>query len=132
MSDRDPAGLFTYVVQQLALLPLAYLHLIEPRIAGNVEDDTRNQAPVASRLMRQHYPGVIIAAGGFDGASAEAILQEGSADLVAFGRHFIANPDLPARLKNGWPLNAYDRPSFFGGTDVGYTDYPFHAEAVTA
>jgi N-ethylmaleimide reductase len=132
MSDSNPEGLFTYVAEQLAQLKLAYLHLIEPRIAGNIEDETRNQAPLASRLIRKHYAGLIIAAGGFDGASAEAILQAGDADLVAFGRHFIANPDLPARLKNGWPLNDYDRPSFFGGTEVGYTDYPFHGAAVAA
>jgi N-ethylmaleimide reductase len=124
MSDSDPEGLFTYVAQQLAGLKLAYLHLIEPRIAGNVEDESKNQAPLAAPLIRKHYPGTIIAAGGFDGASAEAILRAGDADLVAFGRHFIANPDLPERLRNGWPLNAYDRPSFFGGTQIGYTDYP--------
>jgi N-ethylmaleimide reductase len=129
MSDRDPEGLFTYVAQQLAALKLAYLHLIEPRIAGNIEDESKNQAPVAAQLIRKHYAGTIIAAGGFDGASAEAILQAGDADLVAFGRHFIANPDLPERLRNGWPLNDYDRPSFFGGTEVGYTDYPFHEPA---
>jgi N-ethylmaleimide reductase len=129
MSDRDPEGLFTYVAQQLAGLKLAYLHLIEPRIAGNIEDESKNQAPVAAQLIRKHYAGTIIAAGGFDGASAEAIVQAGDADLVAFGRHFIANPDLPERLRNGWPLNDYDRPSFFGGTEVGYTDYPFHEPA---
>lgn len=126
MSDRDPVGLFSYVAEQLAPLNLAYLHLIEPRIAGNIEDESKNPAPVASQLIRKHYAGTIIAAGGFDAQSAEAILQAGDADLVAFGRHFIANPDLPERIRNNWALNAYDRPSFFGGTEVGYTDYPFY------
>jgi N-ethylmaleimide reductase len=129
MSDSDPEGLFTYVAQQLAPLKLAYLHLIEPRIAGNIEDESRDQAPVAAQLIRKHYKGAIIAAGGFSQASAEAILQAGDADMVAFGRHFIANPDLPERFRNGWALNAYDRPSFFGGTEAGYTDYPFHQAA---
>jgi N-ethylmaleimide reductase len=129
MSDSDPEGLFTYVAQQLAPLNLAYLHLIEPRIAGNIEDESRDQAPVAAQLIRKHYKGAIIAAGGFSQASAEAILQAGDADMVAFGRHFIANPDLPERFRNGWALNAYDRPSFFGGTEAGYTDYPFHQAA---
>jgi N-ethylmaleimide reductase len=132
MSDANPEGLFTYVAQQLAQLKLAYLHLIEPRIAGNIEDETKNQAPVASQLIRKHYKGTIIAAGGFDQKSAEAILQAGDADLVAFGRHFIANPDLPERFRNGWALNDYDRPSFFGGTEAGYTDYPFHAAEALA
>jgi len=132
MSDSNPEGLFTYVAQQLAPLNLAYLHLIEPRIAGNIEDESKDQAPVASQLIRKHYKGTIIAAGGFNGDSAEAILNAGDADLVAFGRHFIANPDLPERLRNKLPLNDYDRPSFFGGTEIGYTDYPFYAEAKAA
>ena len=99
------------------------------RFLGLIEDETRDQNPLASRLIRQHYKGTIIAAGGFDGVSANAIIESGNADLVAFGRHFIANPDLPARLQNGWPLNEYDRDSFFGGTEIGYTDYPFYAKA---
>lgn len=132
MGDSDPEGLFTYVAQQLAPLNLAYLHLIEPRILGNIEDENADPAPVAAQLMRKHYKGVIIAAGGFDGESAEAILQAGDADLVAFGRHFIANPDLPERLRHNLPLNAYDRPTFFGGTEVGYTDYEFYKEEATA
>lgn len=132
MSDANPEALFTYVAKALAQLKLAYLHLIEPRIVGNIEDESKDQAPLAAQLIRKHYKGVIIAAGGFDQKSAEAILAAGDADLVAFGRHFIANPDLPQRFNNGWPLNDYDRPSFFGGTEVGYTDYPFYQSGVLA
>lgn len=132
MGDSDPEALFTYVAQQLAPLNLAYIHLIEPRILGNIEDENADPAPVAAQLIRKHYKGVIIAAGGFDGESAEAILQAGDADLVAFGRHFIANPDLPERLRHNLPLNPYDRPTFFGGTEVGYTDYAFYQEPATA
>ena len=84
---------------------------------------------MAARLLRKYYPGTIIAAGGFNGDSAEEILRAGDADLVAFGRHFIANPDLPQRLREALPLNAYHRDSFFGGTEIGYTDYPFFEEA---
>ena len=132
MSDSDPATLFAYVADELDKLGIAYLHLIEPRIAGNVEDDARDQQPVAARTMRAHFHGPIVVAGGFDGASAEAIVQAGDADLVAFGRHFIANPDLPERLRRELPLNDYDRPSFFGGTEIGYTDYPFYDEESVA
>jgi N-ethylmaleimide reductase len=132
MSDSDPQALFGYVVTELDKLGIAYLHLIEPRIAGNVEDDSRDQAPVAAQSLRAHFHGPIIAAGGFDGKSAEAIVAAGDADLVAFGRHFIANPDLPERLRQHLPLNRYDRATFFGGTEVGYTDYPFHDEAAVA
>jgi N-ethylmaleimide reductase len=128
MSDSDPDGLFTYVAEELGKLDIAYLHLIEPRVLGNVDDETKNPAPVAAQLIRKHFVGRIIAAGGFKRETAEAIVVAGDADLVAFGRDFISNPDLPARLREGLPLNAYDRPSFFGGTEVGYTDYPFYAK----
>jgi N-ethylmaleimide reductase len=133
MSDSDPQALFAHVADELNALGIAYLHLIEPRIAGNVEDDARDQRPVAAQALRAHFHGPIIAAGGFDGASAEAIIASGDADLVAFGRHFIANPDLPERLRGQLPLNRYDRATFFGGTDAGYTDYPFYrANAIAA
>lgn len=126
MSDSDPVGLFTYVARELAKLNLAYLHLIEPRILGNVENEGADPNPVAAQLVRKHYAGTIIAAGGFDGEKAEAILQAGDADLVAFGRHFVANPDLPERFRRKLSLNPYDRSTFFGGTHIGYTDYPFY------
>ncbi|MPW08830.1 alkene reductase [Paraburkholderia sp. CNPSo 3155] len=133
MSDSDPEGLFTFVAEKLDAMNLAYLHLIEPRVLGNVDDDSKDPNPVAAQLIRRHYHGVIIAAGGFKRDTAEAILQAGDADLVAFGRDFIANPDLPERLRKGLPLNPYDRPTFFGGTEIGYTDYPFHhGEALAA
>ncbi|MDB5783274.1 alkene reductase [Caballeronia mineralivorans] len=132
MSDSDPEALFTYVVQELSKLNLAYLHLIEPRVAGNLDDESKDPNPVAAQLIRRHYNGVIIAAGGFKADTAEAVLQAGDADLVAFGRDFIANPDLPDRLRLQLPLNPYDRSSFFGGTEVGYTDYPVYSDDTVA
>ncbi|MGU7770388.1 alkene reductase [Burkholderia sp. MR1-5-21] len=132
MSDSDPEALFTYVASELDKLGIAYLHLIEPRIAGAAENETRAQHPVAAKMLRAHFHGPIIAAGGFNGDGAEAILQSGDADLVAFGRHFIANTDLPERLRRNLPLNAYDRSTFFGGTDAGYTDYPAYDEEPVA
>jgi N-ethylmaleimide reductase len=66
----------------------------------------------------------LIAAGGFAPHSAETIVTAGDADLVAFGRHFISNPDLPERLRRGLPLNRYDRSTFYGGDARGYIDYP--------
>jgi N-ethylmaleimide reductase len=60
------------------------------------------------------------------------IIEAGHADIVAFGRHFIANPDLPKRLRLNLPLNRYDRSTFYGGDACGYTDYPFHAETQAA
>ena len=125
MSDSNPDALFSFVARELDKRGLAYLHLIEPRVLGNVDDESKTQQPVGSRLIRQHYKGTIIAAGGFKGESAEAIIREGAVDLVAFGRDFISNPDLPERLRHQLPLTPYIRDSFFGGTEVGYTDYSF-------
>ncbi|MDB5817492.1 MAG: alkene reductase [Rhizobacter sp.] len=130
MKDSDPTALFTYVAKELDKLDIAYLHLIEPRVMGNATDESRDQEPVAARLMRKHFRGLIMAAGGFDRASAQAIIAEGTADMVAFGRDFIANPDLPQRLRLQQPLNAYDRDTFYGGTAAGYTDYPVWSEQV--
>jgi N-ethylmaleimide reductase len=66
---------------------------------------------------------VLIGAGGFDGASAEAAIASGKADAIAFGRAFIANPDLPTRIKLNLPLNPYNRATFYGGDATGYNDY---------
>ncbi len=74
----------------------------------------------------------IIAAGGFTRESAEAAISRGEADAVAFGRLFIANPDLPERFRRNAPLNRYDRSTFYGGTERGYTDYPALDEARAA
>ena len=125
MQDSDPAALFSYLARQLDKLNLAYLHLIEPRVLGNETHAEKDQhTPVAAQFMRQHYKGVIIAAGGFTPESAAAIIAAGDADLVAFGRHFISNPDLPARIRDQAPLAAYERATFYGGGAAGYTDYP--------
>jgi 2,4-dienoyl-CoA reductase-like NADH-dependent reductase (Old Yellow Enzyme family) len=70
--------------------------------------------------------------GGFTRESVEAIIEAGNADLVAFGRHFISNPDLPERLRRGLPLNRYDRLTFYGGDATGYTDYPTYAHSHVA
>lgn len=123
ISDADPEATFTYVARALDAFGLAYLHVIEPRVMG-VETLHPGQAPVAANLLRRVFTGPILAAGGFDGASAEAILESGDADLVAFGRFFASNPDLPYRLRLKLPLNDYDRSAFWGGTEIGYTDYP--------
>jgi N-ethylmaleimide reductase len=124
MSDSDPKALFAYVAKALGERGVAYLHVIEPRVVGNSE--VGDQTPIAAAMLKPIFGGPVIAAGGFDGAGAEAIVQSGDADLVAFGRHFIANPDLPERLRAHLPLNAYDRNTFYYGGAKGYADYPFY------
>ena len=125
MSDSNPEALFDYVAKQLNRFGLAYLHVIEPRVKGNVLI-AEGQAPLDAQQLRKTFKGKIIAAGGFEPDSAEAIVEKGDADLVAFGRHFLANPDLPKRIRLGLPLNENDRKTFYTFDFHGYTDYPFY------
>src|SRR5579864_730060 len=127
--EGDPMPLYAHVVQALDPLGLAYLHFIEPRSsgAGRAEVDWQN-VPSAMVLFRPLWNGVLIAAGGFTGETADAAIAQGHADSVAFGRIFISNPDLPRRLAHGFPLTPYDRATFYGGNEAGYTDYPVYGE----
>jgi N-ethylmaleimide reductase len=127
MSDSNPVATFDYVVTELDRLGIAYLHVVEPRIKG-IEEIAKGQAPIAAQHLRQKFSRILIAAGGFIGESAAAIIAAGDADLVAFGRHFISNPDLPERLRRNLPLTRYDRSTFYGGDGRGYIDYPTHAD----
>jgi N-ethylmaleimide reductase len=127
MSDSNPEALFKYVVEQLNRFELAYLHIIEPRVKGNVVI-VEGQAPVASQQLRKIFKGRIIAAGGFEPDTAEAIVDNGDADAVAFGRHFVSNPDLPRRIKENLPLTDYDRDTFYTFDARGYIDYPFYED----
>jgi N-ethylmaleimide reductase len=131
MSDSDPIALFSYVAEQLNKLGIAYLHIIEPRIKGAVEIE-EGLEPVAAQHLRKIFKGTIIAAGGFDFEKGNAIIENGTADLVAYGRHFIANPDLVYRFENGLELNAYDRDTFYAGDARGYNDYPVYEEKLSA
>lgn len=125
MGDETPEATFGFIVRQLNGRDLAYLHLVEPAMVGTVKDenfDPRWEAII--RLLRAEYSGVLMLAGGYDRDSAERALASGRADIIAFGRPFIANPDLPARFRESLALNAPDASSFFGGGAGGYTDYP--------
>jgi N-ethylmaleimide reductase len=128
MSNSDTEALFDYVAGQLNRFGLAYLHIIEPRVKGNVVI-AEGQEPVAAERLRKIFKGKIIAAGGFEPDTAEAVVEKGDADLVAFGRHFLANPDLPKRIKLGLPLNEYNRETFYTFDSRGYTDYPFYEQS---
>ncbi len=125
MSDSDPIALFNAVIQKLNGYQLAYVHMIEPRSTSAGGNDQVNAgAPITSEIFRAAYQGQFISAGGYDQAMGEAVLDAGLADAVAYGRLYISNPDLAERFLQGAPLNAYDRASFYGGAEVGYTDYP--------
>jgi N-ethylmaleimide reductase len=131
MRDSNPAALFAYVAEQLNRFGLAYLHIIEPRVKGNVTID-EGQGPIAAEQLRKVFQGKVIAAGGFEPDTAESAIEHGVADAVAFGRYFVANPDLPLRIKEGFALTRYDRNTFYTFDSVGYNDYPFVSELVSA
>ena len=123
--EDGPLPLYSHLVKELDKLGLAYLHLIEPRASGAGQRDVDHKnVPSAAELFRPMWHGVLIAAGNFNGESAHAIVAKGDADAIAFGRYFIANPDLPERLRLGAELNPYNRTTFYGGGPEGYTDYP--------
>ncbi len=122
--DSDRKALFTYVVKELNRFNLSYLHLVEPRVHGNVTAENPDMT-LSSAYFRTIYPGTIIGAGGYDREIGEATLNAGDADLIAYGRLFISNPDLPERFALNAPLNPYNRSTFYGGDGTGYTDYPF-------
>jgi N-ethylmaleimide reductase len=131
--EAEPMPLYTHAIQSLNAMGLAYLHFIEPRSSGAGRAEVNHQnVPSAMVLFRPIWKGVLISAGGFTGESAEAAIAGGNADAVAFGRIFISNPDLPRRLQHGYPLMPYNRATFYGGEEKGYTDYPAYDEMAPA
>jgi N-ethylmaleimide reductase len=129
IGDDDPETTFGTVAEMLGDFHLAYLHIVNPAMAA-IEKGEAPDAPSERmlKLMRSKHRGTLIIAGGFDRDTAEAWLEQGRADLIAFGRKFIANPDLPQRYRAGEPLNADDPTTYYGGGAKGYTDYPSLAQ----
>lgn len=128
VSDPDPQPLFTYVVEQLARWPLAYIHVIEGA-TGSARDFQQGDAPFDYAALRAAYAkaggkAAWMVNNGYDRELAEAAVAEGRADLVAFGKAFISNPDLVLRLREKAPLNPWDNTTFYGGGEKGYIDYP--------
>ncbi|PTX55914.1 N-ethylmaleimide reductase [Litoreibacter ponti] len=121
MSDSDPEALFTAAYKMLSARKLAYLHAME-NFPGN--ERSEEEIEMLARL-RGHYDGFFMTNGGFDATSAADFIERGDAQAVAFGRAFIANPDLPERFQLGAELNEPDQDTFYGGDETGYTDYPF-------
>ena len=125
MGDDTPMETFIYIANELNKRKLAYLHLVEPAIVGTVRDEKFDpQWDKIILAMRQAWSGTLIIAGGYDLDTARQALDSGRADIVAFGRPFFANPDLPERFKLNAPLNPPDSETFFGGDERGYIDYP--------
>ncbi|KAF5353345.1 hypothetical protein D9756_007794 [Leucocoprinus leucothites] len=132
MGMEDPVPQFTHFVTTLKqeFPDLAYIHVIEPRVAGDRDDNVRGQKPhAANNFLRDIWaPRPYMSAGGYDRQDAIRQADERENELVAFGRTFIANPDLPIRLEKNLALTPYNRKTFYlmgDTTGEGYTDYPF-------
>ena len=129
IADAEPEATFGAIAQALNDFHFAYLHLVNPAAAAIEKGDSPDaRAQRMLAIVREKYRGTRIIAGGFDRDTAEAWLEEGKADPIAFGRKFIANPDLPDRLRTRKPLNADDPSTYYGGGAKGYTDYPSLAQ----
>jgi N-ethylmaleimide reductase len=127
ISDSNPQPLFDHIVDGLSALKLVYLHVVEGATGG-----PRDIAPFDYASLRKRFGGAYMANNGYDFALASQVLAAGSADLIAFGKPFISNPDLVERLKTGAPLNEWDKATFYGGGAKGYTDYPALGERLEA
>lgn len=120
IADSDPMATFGHAIERLSDLGLGYLHLVEGQTGG-----TRELPPGADlQALRRLFKGSYIANNGYDRGLAIETVESGRADLVAFGKLFIANPDLVDRLRRDAPLNTPDQTTFYGGDARGYTDYP--------
>lgn len=124
VSSSDSQAQFDYIVDQLNALGIVYLHVVEGATGG-----PRDVAPFDFDSLRRRFKNTYIANNGYSLELATSRLAEGKADLFAFGRPFIANPDLVERLKTGAPLAALNPATLYGGDAVGYTDYPVLAES---
>ncbi len=120
IADGNPAETFSTAVSELNRFGLSYLHVVEP----GATDTVAAGAVPDIRFFRKLWRGALIANKGYDLARANAVLRDGCADLVSFAALFLANPDLPERLRRGGPFNPPDRKTFYGGAAAGYTDYP--------
>lgn len=119
--EDNPHETYIEAVKVLEEIGVAYLSLAE------ADWDEAPELPATFRnAVREVFSGRIIYAGRYTAERAAAAIEAGWADLIAFGRPFIANPDLPQRIANGWPLNPVDASSMYGGTEKGYIDYPFY------
>jgi len=128
MTDSDPESTFGYVIEQLNAFGLAYLHLLEPS-----EADLRHGGKaVPTSYFRPLYQGNLMVNWDYTKDTANAAIAAGKADLVSFGKLFIANPDLPERFRQNAVLNKPDVSTFYGGDDRGYIDYPTLTELSTA
>ncbi|WP_129135700.1 alkene reductase [Luteimonas sp. YGD11-2] len=119
IADAEPEQSALYLAREFSRRGIAYLHIAEPDWAGGPKLDEAFR-----RALREAFQGVLVFCGGYTARTADALIASGIADAVAFGRPFIANPDLIERFRAGATLNEPDPSTFYGGAERGYTDYP--------
>jgi len=122
MADSDPVGLSSWLADRLEGTGLAYLHVMRADLLGQQHGDVLTP-------IRERFRGVLVGNMGYGAEEANAAIGAGALDAVAFGSSFLANPDLPARLRIGAPLQNPDPATFYSPGPAGYTDYPFLAAA---
>ncbi|MEO8806116.1 MAG: alkene reductase [Burkholderiaceae bacterium] len=122
--DSDAQGLFNYVVEQLAPLKLAFMHVVEGATGGARDVAPFDYAALRSRFKHGNEHGAWMVNNGYTRAMALGVVASGVADLVTFGKPFISNPDLVRRLREDAPLAALNRDTLYGGGAAGYIDYP--------
>jgi N-ethylmaleimide reductase len=123
--DSNVKHTYTYIINQLNEVDLAYIHLMEPM--GDISDK-QNYPKNVTDYFRDAYEGTIITNVNYDRKSGIKAIEDDTADLVAYARLFLANPDLPERFAEDAKLNKPDSDTFYGGDEEGYTDYPFMEE----
>jgi 2,4-dienoyl-CoA reductase-like NADH-dependent reductase (Old Yellow Enzyme family) len=137
MFDDNPLELFSYLLKELDKRGIAYVQLME---SGQMHSEIKFKIPChhppgneqienVAKTFRPYFKGLLMTNMRHTPETALETIKAGSADLISFGRLFISNPDLPQRIKNGWPLAAFDDNTFYGGKEKGYTDYPFYSES---
>jgi N-ethylmaleimide reductase len=125
MHDSDPIALYTSVIKEINARSIAYLHLIESRASGMSRTDTmRLEAANNAELFSSVFAGPVVSTGGYTPTSAAEAVNNDLAVAIGFGRLFISNPDLVERIRSRAELNPWDRSTFYGGGERGYTDYP--------
>ncbi len=117
IQDSDPQATFDFIAQALSGRGLAYLHVVEG-------DMMTGDGALNYRQLRDHFDGYYMANNGYDKARGQQAITTGAADMVSFGKPFLANPDLVERFRTDAALNAADEQTFYGGDETGYTDYP--------
>ena len=130
---KDPVSQFSYLIGELKLLKLAYLHLIESRISGPLDIEGVEKLHFALKVWENTSP--VMVCGGYTAETAKRAVEEdykGYDVMVAFGRWFISTPDLPFRMQHGIEFNKYNRDTFYTKGPEGYIDYPFSKEFKTA